>query len=45
MSQSMLQNNLGLLNFFYSVKPIKEYNPRVWKFFKLWKTWILSIAH
>jgi hypothetical protein len=29
MSQSMSQNNPRLLKFFYSVKPIMEYNPRV----------------
>jgi hypothetical protein len=45
MPQSMPQNNPWLFNFFYSVKPIMEYNPKVWEFFKLWKTWILSIAH
>jgi hypothetical protein len=45
MSQFMPQNNPRLLKFFYPVKPIMEYNPSVWEFFKLWKTWILSIAH
>jgi hypothetical protein len=33
MSQSMPQNNPRLLKFFYSVKPIMEYNPRVCDFF------------
>lgn len=34
MSQSMPQNNPSLFKFFYSVKPIMNYNPRVWDFFK-----------
>ncbi|PWZ52512.1 hypothetical protein Zm00014a_036286 [Zea mays] len=29
MPQSMPQNNPRLLKFFYSVKPIMEYNPKV----------------
>jgi hypothetical protein len=45
MTQSIPQNNPSLLKFLYSVKPIMNYNPRVWEFFKLWKAWILSIAH
>jgi hypothetical protein len=30
----MPQNNPNILKFFYSVKPIIDYNPRVWEFFK-----------
>jgi hypothetical protein len=45
MSQSMPQNNPNLLKKFYSAKLIMDYNPRAWKCSKLWKAWILSIAH
>jgi hypothetical protein len=45
MAQSIPQNNPSLRKKIYSVKPIMNYNPRVWEIFKLWNAWILSIAH
>jgi hypothetical protein len=36
---------IQVYSIFYPVKSIMDYNSRVWNFFKLEKTWILSIAH